>query len=198
MNVNPCLFDAAENTKQPIAATSWRNPYEYKMIEDDEFGYTVEEDPEMFDGWREYTLVGEINDGNGFYANEGIAGHAGLFSTAKDLAVLGQTRLNGGTYDDVELYSQEVLKTFTSPQRFEQGYGWELNKEWYMGDKHSDQTFGHTGFTGTQVIFDPEYNVQIIILTNKQNNGQKEDGSYAGTGQLSQDISNKVYESIKK
>ncbi|WP_216596695.1 serine hydrolase [Jeotgalibaca dankookensis] len=198
LQMEDTLFNAAENTEQPIAATSWGNPYEYKMIEDDEFGYTVPEDPEMFDGWREYTLVGEINDGNGFYANEGIAGHAGLFSTAKDLAVLGQTMLNGGTYGDVELYSQEVLQTFTSPQRFDQGYGWELNKEWYMGDQHSDQTFGHTGFTGTQVIFDPEYNVQIIILTNKQNNGQKEDGSYASTGQLSQDISNKVYESIKK
>lgn len=198
LQMEDTLFNAAGNTKQSIAATSWGNPYEYKMIADDDFGYVVSEDPDTFAGWRDYTLVGEINDGNSFYANEGIAGHAGLFSTAQDLAILGQTMLNGGTYGDVELYSQDVLETFVSPQRFDQGYGWELNKEWYMGDQHSAQTFGHTGFTGTQVIFDPAYNLQIIILTNKQNNGQKEDGSYASTGQLSQDITNKVYESIKE
>lgn len=51
-----------------------------------------------------------------------------------------------------------------------------------MGDKHSYQTFGHMCFTGTQVIFNPEYNLQIIILTNKQNNGQKDDGSYTSLG----------------
>lgn len=196
LKMKDTFFNASDKTNRLIAATSWGNPYEYKMIDDPNFGYYVEEDPDMFDGWRDYTLVGEVNDGNSFYAHQGVAGHAGLFATARDLAVLGQTMLNGGTYGKVELYSPEVVEAFTSPQRYGQGYGWELNQNWYMGTKRSSEAFGHTGFTGTQVIFDPVYDLQIIFLTNKQNNGQLPSGSYRSTGTLSRTIADKVYEAL--
>lgn len=190
------MFTPPEQLNKKIAATSWGNPYEYKMIDDPNFGYFVEEDADFFKVWRDYTLIGEVSDGNSYYANNGVAGHAGLFSSARDLAVLGQTMLNGGSYGKVKLYDEDVINTFAQPQRFGQGYGWELNKEWYMGELHSDSAFGHTGFTGTQVIFDPAYNLQIIVLTNKQNNGQLESGSYPSTGALSKKIATIVYESM--
>jgi serine-type D-Ala-D-Ala carboxypeptidase len=190
------MFTPDNVNKKKIAATSWGNPFEYKMIDDPDFGYDVEESPDLFDGWRDYTLIGEVNDGNSFYGNGGVAGHAGLFSTAKDLAKLGQLMLNGGSYGKMKLYSEDVVKEFTADQAFGQGYGWERQKNWYMGDLYSDKAFGHTGFTGTQVIFDPEYNLQIILLTNKQNNGPKPSGSYHSTGPLSKEIANIVYESI--
>src|SRR5690606_2521774 len=66
----------------PFAATSHGNPYEYRMVADPNFGYRVEENALDFTRWRNYTLIGEVNDGNAFYGNEGLAGHAGLFSTA--------------------------------------------------------------------------------------------------------------------
>ncbi|WP_347548632.1 serine hydrolase [Pseudalkalibacillus hwajinpoensis] len=197
LKMKDTMFNPSDHLDNNIAATSWGNPFEYKMVDDPNFGYTVPEDAEDFKRWRNETLIGEVNDGNSYYANGGIAGHAGLFSTARDLAVLGQAMLNGGNYGKVELYDNSVIESFTMAQRFGQGYGWELNKSWYMGDKHSQSAFGHTGFTGTQVIFDPEYNLQIILLTNKQNNGPLESGSYPSTGGLSKQVVNIVYESIQ-
>ena len=158
--------------KDRIAATSWGNPYEYKMVDDDNFGYVCEEEAEDFKGWRDYTLIGEVNDGNAWYANKGVAGHAGVFSTASDLSKLGQLILNGGTYNGVTLYDQATVDEFTSIQsKFGHGYGWEINRggenSGYMGKYANDNVFGHTGFSGTQVIFDKENDLQIISLTNK-------------------------------
>jgi serine-type D-Ala-D-Ala carboxypeptidase len=196
LKMKDTMFNAAKKTNKPIASTSFGNPYEYKMIDDDNFGYYVDADADDFKRWRNYTLNGEVNDGNSFYANNGIAGHAGLFSTANDLAILGQTMLNNGSYGKVTLYNEETIHDFTSPQRFGQGYGFELDKSWYMGNLHSEEAFGHTGFTGTQIIIDPAYNLQIIILTNKQHNGPLPSGSYPSTGGLSKNIATAVYESI--
>jgi serine-type D-Ala-D-Ala carboxypeptidase len=197
LKMKDTMFTPSDHLDRKIAATSWGNPFEYKMVDDPDFGYNVPERAEDFERWRNHTLIGEVNDGNSFYANEGIAGHAGLFSTARDLAVLGQAMLNGGSYGKVNLYDNQVIDSFTQPQRFGQGYGWELDKNWYMGDRHSEKAFGHTGFTGTQVIFDPVYDLQIIVLTNKQNNGPLETGSYPSTGGLSKQIANIVYDSIQ-
>ena len=184
-----------------IAATSWGNPYEYKMVDDDNFGYVCEEEAEDFKGWRDYTLIGEVNDGNAWYANKGVAGHAGVFSTASDLSKLGQLILNGGTYNGVTLYDQATVDEFTSIQsKFGHGYGWEINRggenSGYMGKYANDNVFGHTGFSGTQVIFDKENDLQIISLTNKQNNGVNESSSYPSTFKFSRELCNIVYESI--
>ena len=187
--------------KDRIAATSWGNPYEYKMVDDDNFGYVCEEEAEDFKGWRDYTLIGEVNDGNAWYANKGVAGHARVFSTASDLSKLGQLILNGGTYNGVTLYDQATVDEFTSIQsKFGHGYGWEINRggenSVYMGKYANDNVFGHTGFSGTQVIFDKENDLQIISLTNKQNNGVNESGSYPSTFKFSRELCNIVYESI--
>lgn len=84
-----------------MAATSFGNPYEYAMVDEIDypgFGYDCTADLDAFrtfTGWRNYTLQGECNDGNAWMANGGVAGHAGLYSDAEDLAVLCQAMLNG-------------------------------------------------------------------------------------------------------
>lgn len=174
--------------KSRIAATSWGNPYEYRMVDEDNyagFGYDCTKDKEAFlkfKGWRDYTLIGEVNDGNASMANGGIAGHAGLFSTVEDLAILGQLMLNGGSYNKVQIYDKATIDLFSENHLGDKnrGYGFELGKN-YMGTKTSIKTYGHSGFTGTHIILDPESNVQIIVLTNKQNVGLNEEGSYTST-----------------
>lgn len=208
LNMNDTMFTPLKinpNLKSRIAATSWGNPFEYRMVAQPGWVYKLDEKVSDWNGWRKYTLVGEVNDGNSFYANNGIAGHAGLFSTVDDLAILGQAMLNGGGYDKVKLYDKSVLDQFTTPQKpvpnwtsYNYGYGWEIARSSYMGNFVSERSFGHSGFTGTQVIFDPKYDLQIIILTNKQNNGVNSKTQYASTFALSKDICNTVYQSIVK
>ena len=62
-----------------FAATEQGNVYERHMVYDSTFGYRYRGDPTAWNGWRQYVLDGEVDDGNSFYANGGVAGHAGLF-----------------------------------------------------------------------------------------------------------------------
>ena len=167
---------------EDLAATSFGNPYEYAMVDEIDhpgFGYDCTEDLDAFgkfDGWRNYTLVGECNDGNAWMANGGVAGHAGLYSDAEDLAVLCQAMLNGGIYKGVRLYKQEVIDLFTSEQNGKpsRGLGFERGSSFMgRGDRHDD-AFGHAGFTGTHVVMNKTNKTAVVFLTNKQNVGFKE------------------------
>lgn len=173
--------------KEKIAATSFGNPFEYRMVNETDypdFGYDTTADQEafkQFDGWRKYTLIGEVNDGNTGMASDGIAGHAGLYSNVEDLAILSQMMLNGGEYNGVRLYDQETIDKFRTNYLGEdnRGYGFELNKS-YMGDDVKN-AYGHNGFTGTHIVINPDENMSFIVLTNKQNLGLDDEGSYNGT-----------------
>lgn len=192
-----------------IAATSWGNPYEWRMSNQRDWnvGYDTTEHQEAFDtfdGWRWYTLRGEVNDGNAGMAMEGIAGHAGLFSTASDLSILGELMLNGGERNGIRLYSEETLDLFTSMQPGipNRGLGWRVGGSnpgtGFVGDYATENTFAHDGFTGTQVVFHPDYDLQVIVLSNKQNYGPYNDlGSYYSTYALSREINNAAIEAIR-
>ena len=150
-----------------IAATSMGNPFEYRMISTGE-PYPVEGDPSEFTGWRDYTLVGEANDGNASYCFAGVAGHAGLFSTARDLAILGQFLLNGGGYGAARMCSPAVVNEFASDQYdYGQGLGF-LTRRPSSSDGSRIHGFGHGGFTGTELLIDPDQELLIILLTNRQ------------------------------
>jgi serine-type D-Ala-D-Ala carboxypeptidase len=111
----------------------------------------------------------------------GIAGHAGIFGTAKDVAVIGQLMLNGGTYNGKRLLSAAVLKTALTnvnkgkpaidaerPKRTaDHGLGVEMNQPWFMGKLSSPTTFGHTGFTGTSLLVSPARKTVVVLLTNR-------------------------------
>lgn len=190
-----------------IAATSWGNPYEWRMSNEAEYpgyGYDTSKDAEAFlafDGWREYTLVGEVNDGNAGMANEGIAGHAGLFSTTHDLSVLADLMIQGGTLNDVTIYDQATIDTFTAADatRFGRGLGWQVGgareNSGYVGKYATEDVYSHAGFTGTQFIVDGAYGFSVSILTNKQNSGHT-DGKYKTPYAYSRTIMNMVYEQI--
>lgn len=114
---------------------------------------------------------GEVHDENA-WALGGVAGHAGVFSTVDDLAVLAQTLLNGGTYkgrrilggNSVRLMEQDFNQAFPGDAH---GLGFELDQIWYMGGLSGPQTLGHTGYTGTSLVIDPQSRSFVILLTNR-------------------------------
>lgn len=79
-------------------------------------GYDCTKDAEAFEkfnGWRRQVLIGETNDGNAGMGGEGVAGHAGLYSTAADLGVLLQCMLDGGEGNGAKIYGKDTIKLFT-------------------------------------------------------------------------------------
>ena len=122
--------------------------------------------------FRKKLLTGYVHD-QGAAMHGGIAGHAGLFSTANDLAKLGQLWLNKGHYGARRYYKPETMELFTSKQ-FEdsrRGLGWDkpTQSDWNGPTTlyASPQTFGHTGFTGTCIWVDPEFNLVYVFLSNR-------------------------------
>jgi CubicO group peptidase (beta-lactamase class C family) len=163
---------AGPEVARRFAATSHGNPYERRMVHDSTFGYRIEGDPNAWNGWRRYTLVGEVNDGNAYHAFGGVAGHAGLFSTARELGVLLQLILDRGSHDGRRYLAAEVVDEFLQPAGEGQALGWRIPEYAPKG------SFSHTGFTGTFVLGVPERRLGIVLLTSRQNVGVDERGYY--------------------
>jgi CubicO group peptidase (beta-lactamase class C family) len=116
---------------------------------------------------RGYPLRGEVHDENAF-ALGGVAGHAGLFSTAADLSVFAQMMLNGGEYNGVQIISRPTVELFTSRSVGHRALGWDTAEGDYGSGKYLGETaYGHTGFTGTSMWIDPERQMFVILLTNR-------------------------------
>ncbi|NBC28053.1 MAG: serine hydrolase [Bacteroidetes bacterium] len=115
-------------------------------------------------------VQGDVHDERAYFM-DGVAGHAGLFSSARDIAMFSQMLLNGGTYADRNYLSTEIIKQFTSKQSpiNQRAYGWDRKSEGFStaGSLTSEHSFGHTGFTGTSLWIDPDNNIAIILLTNR-------------------------------
>lgn len=116
---------------------------------------------------RGYPLRGEVHDENA-YALGGVAGHAGLFSTAADLAIFAQMMLNGGVYDDVRIFSDSTVALFTRRTAGTRALGWDTaDGQGGSGEYLSELAYGHTGFTGTSMWLDPEREMFVVLLTNR-------------------------------
>ncbi len=185
-------FNPLDKGLNKIAATSHGNPFEKQMVYEDDFGYNVDVDSKSWDGWREYTLRGEVNDGNAWYANSGVAGHAGLFSTVDDLQVLIDLLVNKGNHEGKQLLSKSIVDTFLTKDQYGNGLGWAMDKAFIVAEGSPDGTFGHTGFTGTNIVVVPQDSLSIIFLTNRQHVGRQEDGSYFDLRPLRQAIFDEV------
>ncbi|HKI45424.1 MAG TPA: serine hydrolase [Balneolales bacterium] len=172
-----------------IAATSHGNPFEKKMVYDDHFGYKCDVDPHSWNGWRRYTLKGRVSDGNAWYANQGIAGHAGLFSTISDLQKLVELMLNEGVYKGRRYIKASVIREFTTKDRYGNGLGWDMAPDVIMADGAPNDAYGHTGFTGTNVVVIPDYHLFYILLTNRENAGVSKEGYYFNLNPLRHKIS---------
>jgi serine-type D-Ala-D-Ala carboxypeptidase len=155
-----------------FAATSHGNPYETRMVHDTSLGFVFPEiNPDQWNGWRTYTLRGEVNDGNAWYALNGVSGHAGLFSTVNDLQKLINMLMNNGRVGGKQLISEKTVNMFLKQDEFKNGLGWMMDPaESFMKDAPSG-SFGHTGFTGTSIVVVPSLKVSVILLINRQNMG---------------------------
>ena len=111
-------------------------------------------------------LWGEVHDPVA-YSMGGVAGHAGLFSTADDLAIFAQMVLEGGSRKGVRILSPLMIRKMTTPQSPPdklplRGLGWNIDSS-----LASEASYGHKGFTGTGIWIDPVSNTYVIILTNR-------------------------------
>lgn len=127
-----------------------------------------------FSNIRRQVIQGQVHDEKAFYSMEGISGHAGLFSTAKEIATLASVIINGGGYGKVKLFDRDVIDQFTKPSNtnITFGTGWRRagnrDKTASFGAYASPLTIGHTGWTGSNTIIDPANNLVIVLLTNKK------------------------------
>ena len=122
--------------------------------------------------WRHRRCVGEVHDENSASLG-GVAGHAGLFSTAAEVAALGQLYLEGGITHGVRLLARETVAEMVRVQvgsdEDPRGLGWHQRSAGYSSSGHgfSPRSFGHTGFTGTSLWVDPDRELVVALLTNR-------------------------------
>lgn len=146
-----------------IACGARGDAVERRMLETDE-PYPVQVATSAFNGWRDRVRVGEVDDGNAFHAFAGVAGHAGLFSTAGDLLCWGEALL-------ASLRGSGPWRPATVSAFFAAGpdEGQRLGfRSWQTrcGDC-TTQVFGHPGFTGVVAGVLPEHDSCVVLLTNR-------------------------------
>lgn len=152
------------------------------------------------DPWRQRQLRGEVHDENSFQLGE-VAGHAGLFSTARDLTRFAQALLRAGWTDDGSdasgVLDRRTLRAFTSRQTLagsHRALGWETpTGRNSAGRKLGGSAFGHTGFTGTSLWVDPEQDLFILLLTNRVNPTR----TRQGIGSVRSHLANAVVEAVR-
>jgi CubicO group peptidase (beta-lactamase class C family) len=106
-------------------------------------------------------LRGVVHDENA-WALGGVAGHAGLFSTGRDLAVFCRTLLAGGSYGPARILGPDFVELLLTPP----GLGFAVDQPWFMGELAGRGAAGHTGFTGTSVVLDPATDTFLVLLAN--------------------------------
>ena len=127
---------------------------------------------------RGYPLRGEVHDENA-HALGNVAGHAGLFGSASDLAIFAQMMLNRGEYNGVRVVADSTVRLFTNEVAKSRALGWEIgNGEHGAGDYFDQHAFGHTGYTGTSLWIDPDRNMFVVILTNRVHEARARRPSY--------------------
>ncbi|GMA09150.1 hypothetical protein GCM10025886_23020 [Tetragenococcus halophilus subsp. flandriensis] len=150
-----------------------------------------------FDNIRKNTVQGEVHDEKAFYSMDGISGHAGLFSNAKDLTVLTQITLNKGGYGNHQFFSEDTMDQFIKAKDTDPsfGLGWRRKGQqlysWAFSPLADTNTVGHTGWIGTLTVIDPVNHTSVVLLTNTKNSpvvDQKKDpndfvGDHFLTGQ---------------
>jgi CubicO group peptidase (beta-lactamase class C family) len=151
LGLNTLRFGPVSDTTK-VAPTEKGNGHEQKMAEQygDISGIK----------WRRHLLQGEVHDGNAFYGFQGVAGNAGLFSNIEDLVRFTRAYLAG------EIISSDTLALMTKDHtggEEKRNLGWRV--EPYPGVL-SPTAFGHTGFTGTMLLVDPQQDLIIILLAN--------------------------------
>jgi CubicO group peptidase (beta-lactamase class C family) len=127
---------------------------------------------EVDDLFRNRLIQGEVHDETAWILG-GVAGHAGLFSTAEDLATFAYMMVNEGRIYGEAFLQPETIRLFTTrvdPDAHSRALGWDTKSlEGYSsaGQYFGPRSFGHTGFTGTSMWVDPDADLFVILLTNR-------------------------------
>ena len=120
--------------------------------------------------WRGHVIAGELHDQNAVRLG-GVSGHAGLYSTGRDIALYAQMYLNRGRdASGVGWVSPQSVSLFTLRGRGNRALGWEMRDTTDVantGKLLSDSSFGHGGYTGTSIWIDPVRDLFVIVLTNR-------------------------------
>jgi CubicO group peptidase (beta-lactamase class C family) len=141
-------------TERRMVATGEPYPVVLHDVDADEFA------------WREHELVGEANDGNCFHAFDGVAGHAGLFSTVDDLLTLGESLASADADASPELWSPAVTaEVFADGPEAGQALGWRSRPIEFDG--RTERLLWHPGFTGCALGFIPGVGVAVVMLANR-------------------------------
>lgn len=153
------------------------------------------------DYWRHQIVRGYVHDMWAAMLG-GVSGHAGLFSTSRDLARLLQMVINGGEYGGTKFFGFPTIYTFTTRYRnsTRRGIGWDMkeldrNKPCNISELASPSTFGHYGFTGTCAWADPENNIVYVFLSNRTFPTMKNRKMYKYN--FRSKIQSAIYQSIK-
>jgi serine-type D-Ala-D-Ala carboxypeptidase len=192
LGLGSTTFNPRSHGFTEFAATEQGNVYEKHMVYDPTFGYLYKGDPTAWNGWRQYVLNGEVDDGNSFYANAGVAGHAGLFSTVEDLRVLLDMLVDRGLSGGRQYIRASVIDEFFTRDKYQNFLGWQAPAGLPAG------SFSHTGFTGTYVAGIPRYKLSIVLLTNRQNMGTNPEGYFPDVGPLQQAVTRAVVNGAAK
>ena len=158
------------------------------MVYDSSLGFIFSDiNPTQWNGWRTYTLRGEVNDGNAWYANAGVSGAAGLFATVDDLqnwliCCWPKARPASGSLSVKIQWTCFLQKTALKWAWLDDGQCQRIYEERPAG------SFGHTGFTGTSIAVVPSLNLSVILLINRQNTGLLATGEYFNTNPIRQQV----------
>ena len=122
-------------------------------------------------GYNKMLTAGVVQDMNSRRFG-GVAGHAGLFSSASDLNRFATMILNRGKYNETQAFPERVITQMTAPYFYNsgkviRGLGWDINSPFSSphGNHFSDTSFGHTGYSGSSIWIDPELDLYVILLT---------------------------------
>lgn len=150
LGMNDTYFNPPESKKKRVAATEYID-----LIQDYQWG--------------------KVHDENTFHFG-GVSGHAGLFSTAKDLAKYARMLLNGGHHRKVNILTAKsielTMKSYTRHLNLNRGLGWQLYDPSSFSGQFFQEGFGHTGFTGTSIWLSRKPDVAVIFLTNRVHFGR--------------------------
>ncbi|MDM5224658.1 serine hydrolase [Cytobacillus sp. NJ13] len=147
LGMKDTMYNPPESLKQRIAATEYQPAIGRGLV------------------W------GEVHDENA-WSLDGVAGHAGVFSTASDLAKLAHMYVNDGRYGSKQILKEETVKMLIQNQipQFpgdDHGLGWELGQGWFMDALSEGTSLGHTGYTGTSIVINRNNGTIAILLTNR-------------------------------
>jgi CubicO group peptidase (beta-lactamase class C family) len=162
-------FSPRSENREFIAASENGNEYEKQTCISQ--GYDIEREFFPFTYFRDYQIWGEVHDGNAYFMG-GVAGHAGLFSTAEEVFKIALQFLPQYTRllrpETCELFRTNFTKGLNEDRSF--AFQLASTEGSTAGTNMSPESFGHTGFTGTSLWIDPVKDRIFILLTNRTHN----------------------------